>query len=58
LDLPEATGSSDDSRSYDRAVTMLGLDLAGVPAGSFATETIFNCVDIAYAYVDPRVRFA
>ena len=37
---------------------MLGLDLAGVPAGSFATETIFNCVDIAYAYDDPRVRFA
>jgi peptide/nickel transport system permease protein len=75
-------------------VTMFGLDLAGVLAGSFITETIFNlpgigqyavasifrndfpsvmgvtifgaffiaianlCVDIAYAYVDPRVRFA
>jgi len=56
----------DPSRSHPRttaartiaAVTMLGLDLAGVPAGSFATETIFNCVDIAYAYVAPRVRFA
>ncbi len=75
-------------------VTMFGLDLAGVLAGSFITETIFNlpgigqyavasifrndfpsvmgvtifgaffiaianlCVDIAYAYVDPRVRYA
>jgi hypothetical protein len=75
-------------------VTMFGLDLAGVLAGSFITETIFNlpgigqyavtsifrndfpsvmgvtifgaffiaianlCVDIVYAYVDPRVRFA
>jgi peptide/nickel transport system permease protein len=75
-------------------VTMFGLDLAGVLAGSFITETIFNlpgigqyavtsifrndfpsvmgvtifgaffiavgnlCVDVAYAYVDPRVRFA
>jgi peptide/nickel transport system permease protein len=72
---------------------MFGLDLAGVLAGSFITETIFNlprigqyavtsifrndfpsggsrssgaffiaianlCVDIVYAYVDPRVRFA
>jgi peptide/nickel transport system permease protein len=75
-------------------VTMFGLDLAAVLAGSFITETIFNlpgigqyavasifrndfpsvmgvtifgaffiaianlCVDIAYAYVDPRVRFS
>ena len=75
-------------------VTMFGLDLAAVLAGSFITETIFNlpgigqyavtsifrndfpsvmgvtifgaffiaianlCVDIVYAYVDPRVRFA
>jgi len=75
-------------------VTMFGLDLAGVLAGSFITETIFNlpgigqyavtsifrndfpsvmgvtifgaffiaianlCVDIVYAYVHPRVRFA
>jgi peptide/nickel transport system permease protein len=74
-------------------VTMFGLDLAGVLAGSFITETIFNLpgigqyavnaistndfpsvmgvtifgaffiavanllVDIAYAYVDPRVRY-
>jgi ABC-type dipeptide/oligopeptide/nickel transport system permease component len=37
---------------------MLGLDLAGVLAGSFVTETVFNCVDIAYACVDPRERFA
>jgi len=37
---------------------MLRLDLAGVLAGSFVTETVFNCVDIAYAYVDLRVRFA
>lgn len=75
-------------------VTMFGLDLAAVIAGSFITETIFNlpgigqyavasifrndfpsvmgvtifgaffiaianlCVDIAYAYVHPRVRFS
>ena len=75
-------------------VTMFGLDLAAVLAGSFITETIFNlpgigqyavasifrndfpsvmgvtifgaffiaianlCVDIAYAYDDPRVRFS
>ncbi|HYG71478.1 MAG TPA: ABC transporter permease [Actinomycetota bacterium] len=74
-------------------VTMFGIDIAGVLAGSFITETVFNLpgigqyavrsifindfpsvmgvtifgaffiaignllVDIAYAYVDPRVRF-
>jgi peptide/nickel transport system permease protein len=80
--------------AFTPVVTMFGLDLAGVLAGSFITETIFNlpgigkyavtsifrndspsvmgvtifgaffisianlCVDIAYAYVDPRMRFA
>jgi peptide/nickel transport system permease protein len=74
-------------------VTMFGIDIAGVLAGSFITETVFNLpgigqyavrsifindfpsvmgvtifgaffiaignllVDVAYAYVDPRVRF-
>jgi peptide/nickel transport system permease protein len=74
-------------------VTMFGVDIAGVMAGSFITETVFNLpgigqyavrsifindfpsvmgvtifgaffialanliVDVAYAYVDPRVRF-
>jgi hypothetical protein len=35
------------------AVTTFGLDLAGVLARSFITGTIFNCVDIMYAYVEP-----